>query len=324
MAEATPTGAPISVVIPVRNEAAKIQSCIEGLIGQTIPISEIIVVDSGSTDGTLEILERYPGVRVISIAPETFNHGEARNIGVREAAGDWVFLTVGDAAPADERWAEKMFAGILDDGVVGVCGKQIVPRDPNANPLDWFAPVSAGTMERFQFATAAEFDRLSSTEKLRACSWDDVSALYRRDILLRIPFRPVMFGEDALWAKDALRAGSALVYQPAARMYHFHRESAEFTFRRTIVALCFRFREFGYRYPKPRWRREVLRAAKRLVREPSLTLADRKSWLQYNWRNQIALRDAMRVFAEAADRGEESVASLCAQYSDRPPIPDKD
>jgi glycosyltransferase involved in cell wall biosynthesis len=48
----------ISVVIPVRNEAEKIATCIDGILSQTVAVSEIIVVDSGSTDGTLEILTK--------------------------------------------------------------------------------------------------------------------------------------------------------------------------------------------------------------------------------------------------------------------------
>ena len=47
----------ISVVIPVKNEAGKIRECIEGILSQSIPVLEIIVVDSGSTDGTIEILQ---------------------------------------------------------------------------------------------------------------------------------------------------------------------------------------------------------------------------------------------------------------------------
>ena len=54
----------VSVVMPVKNEALKIKACIEGILAQTVPVNEIIVVDSGSADGTLEILELFPQVQV--------------------------------------------------------------------------------------------------------------------------------------------------------------------------------------------------------------------------------------------------------------------
>ena len=50
----------VSVIIPVRNEAKRIRQCIEGILKQTVPVQEIIVIDSGSTDGTLEILAEFP------------------------------------------------------------------------------------------------------------------------------------------------------------------------------------------------------------------------------------------------------------------------
>ncbi|MEO7684544.1 MAG: glycosyltransferase family 2 protein, partial [Gemmatimonadaceae bacterium] len=185
----------VSVVIPVRNEAARIAACIEGVLAQTVHVSEIIVVDSGSTDGTLDILSRYPRVRVIEIDPADFNHGDSRNLGVQNVTSDWVVLTVGDARPADTWWIERLLEGVTDDDIVGVCGAQVVPHERDANPVEWFRPVSEPTLRRFQFSSAEEFDRLSAAEKLAACGWDDVTALYRREVLLRIPFRRTTFAE---------------------------------------------------------------------------------------------------------------------------------
>ena len=56
------SSANVSIVIPVRNEVAKIRACISGILRQTLLPREIIVLDSGSTDGTLEALAGFPGV----------------------------------------------------------------------------------------------------------------------------------------------------------------------------------------------------------------------------------------------------------------------
>lgn len=80
MEDRTRSAGSISVVIPVRDEAAKIAACTEGILSQTVQVSEIIVVDSGSTDGTLEILARYPQVWIVRIRPAGFNRGEWQNV----------------------------------------------------------------------------------------------------------------------------------------------------------------------------------------------------------------------------------------------------
>ena len=313
----------VSVVIPVRNEAAKIAECIDGILGQTIPVHEIIVVDSGSTDGTLDILGRYPSVRVIEIAPADFNHGDSRNLGVRNASGDWVVLTVGDARPADSRWIERLLEGVTDDDVAGVCGAQVVPHEKDANPVEWFRPVSEPTLRRVQYSSAVAFDALSPAAKLEACSWDDVTALYRRDVLLRLPFQRTTFAEDVLWAKDALRAGHAIAYNPGARVYHFHKESPEFTFRRTFTAMYYRYRSFGYLYDEPDLTLPMLRALRVLARERRLSVREKAFWSRYVWRNLRASAAAVRAFRKAAAEGFTALDTLHERYCGSPPIPQK-
>ena len=279
-------------------------------------------MDSGSTDGTLEILARYP-VRVIPILAADFNHGETRNVGARAATGDWVAFTVGDARAADERWLERLLEGITDDQVVGVCGSQIVPHERDKNPLDWFRPISEPRLKRVQFSAAEEFDRLSPLEKVRACSWDDVTALYRREVLMNIPFRRATFAEDALWANDALRGGHALVYNAAARVYHYHTATPDFSFRRAIATMYVRYNCFGYLHDEPDVARASLNAAGRLVREPDLTWRERLYWLRYLRRNQLAARAASRAFRRAVATDDAAVEQLYKRYCDLPSVPEK-
>ena len=313
----------MSVVIPVLDAEMTIRGCIDSLLSQTIRVSEIIAIDSGSTDGTLEILSRYPEVRVISIPASSFNHGETRNAGVRAATGEWVLLTVGDARAADDRAIENLLAGVLDDKVVAVCGKQIVPASTATNPAEWFNPVSAPRMERFQFAGPEEFDALASHEKVNACGWDDVCALYRRDVLLRIPFRPTVFGEDALWAKDALRAGLALVYNPDATVFHSHIETADYVYARTMASICLRYSAFGHVYHRPEIIGPLLRLCARILMEQSLTLYERVKWINHNVKNRLALRSAIDDFNRALSAGPQSADGTCAKYSARPPVPSR-
>ncbi len=307
----------------MKNEAGTIGACVDGILAQTHPPDEIIVVDSGSTDATLKILRTYPSVRLVQIEPADFNHGEARNIGVREARSEWVLLTVGDARPADAEWIEKLFAGVTGDSVVAVCGSQVVPHSRETNPVDWFRPMSEPELRHVSFGSAAEFDSLGPEAKSSACGWDDVTALYRRDMLLKLPFEQVMYGEDAIWAKAALRAGFTLVYNPAARVYHYHNEHPDFTFRRTLLTLCFRYQRFGVVHGCPPLGKTMLRVAHRLASESAITWTDRIRWLRYNWNTQRASRRAHDVFNSALGENLRALDSLCDSCSDRPPIPTK-
>lgn len=317
------TAPSVSVLIPVLNGARTIASCIEGVLSQTVRVREIIVVDSGSTDGSLELMARYPAVRVIRIDAADFNHGETRNLGVRAATGDWVALTVQDARPVDDLWLERLFEGVTDDQVVAVCGSQVVPHDRDKNPVEWFRPVSEPRLTRVQFSSLEEFDKLLPEEKVRACSWDDVTAIYRRDMLLSVPFRRTTYAEDALWANDVLRAGHALVYNPAARVYHYHAGTPDFSFRRTLATLFIRYRCFGYLHNEPGVGPSLLRAVGCLVREPGLTWSERFYWTRYIRRNQLAVRAASRVFREAVAADGSALEELYERYCDRPPTPEK-
>lgn len=296
----------VSVVIPVRNGVRSIRDCIEGILHQTMPVGEIVVVDSGSTDGTREILEFYSDVRVIGIEPSEFNHGETRNLGARATTGDWIAFTVQDARPADATWLERLVEGVMDEEVVGVCGSQVVPHERDKNPAEWFRPTSGPRMTRVQFASAEEFDQRSPTAKLDACGWDNVTALYRRDVLFEIPFRPVNFGEDALWAKDAIRSGHALVYNPAARVYHYHDMTPDFAFERTLATLNLRFKLAGHVYDEPSLMLPLARAISALVREPTISWRERYYWARHFWRSRVAARAAVRQFRETVAAGAGS------------------
>jgi rhamnosyltransferase len=225
----------ISVVIPVKNERTTVRACIEGILGQTLSREvEIIFLDSGSTDGTLDILQHYP-VRVHEIPASEFNHGETRNAGVRMARGELVALTVADARPQDGKWLERMARHFEDPQVAGVCGQQVVPHERDKNPLQWFRPFTKPVARRVHFPNPGEFDQLPPKDQIALCGWDDVTAMYRRSVLLALPFQKVNFSEDGIWARDALRLGHALVYDYAAKVYHYHHETFRFRFRRTYT-----------------------------------------------------------------------------------------
>lgn len=314
----------ISVVIPVKDEAKKIRACIEGILSQTIPVQEIIVVDSGSTDGTLDILKEYDKVRIIEIPGSEFNHGLTRNLGVQHAKGEYVLLTVGDARAYDEKWVENLLNGFVSDSVVAVCGSQVVPHEKDKNPAQWFRPVSQPKVTTHSY-TQDQYKALTPAEKKNACSWDDVTAMYKKEVLLEIPFQQTTYAEDALWARDALLAGYTIAYNPGARVYHYHLENAEFSFKRNYTVLYHMYKFFGVKYNVHNYKiMDYLRLVNLLRKAEKLSLSDKVKWFKYNLDLHKGLVAASKAINEAIEKGEEFMDEEHKRLCGKPPIPLKD
>ncbi|MEO7534698.1 MAG: glycosyltransferase [Ferruginibacter sp.] len=313
----------ISVVIPVKNEAAKIRACIEGILSQTVPVLEIIVIDSGSTDGTIEILKSYDIVKLLQIPSSEFNHGETRNYGVRHASGDFVILTVGDARPFDNDWIKNLLDGFDDPSVAAVCGQQVCPHEIDKNPIQWFRPVSAPVVKKYSF-TKGEFWALSPEQKKAACSWDDVNAMYRLSVLRQIPFQKTSYCEDAIWAREALLAGHTIVYNTAARVFHYHSESMDFTFKVCLTGMYFKYKYMDYIYPAPSFElRKHLSTVKTLLKTKNIGIKEKWNWFLYNVNQYKAGKNAYEVFVTALAKGEEELDEIHQQLCGKPPIPVK-
>lgn len=315
----------ISVVIPVKNGAETIEACLDGILKQSlIKNCEIIVIDSGSSDDTLNLLEKYP-VMIYQISPESFNHGLTRNFAVDLCRGEFIVMTVQDAIPANEMWLEELKCQFqLYDNVVGVCGKQIIPHHPDKNPVEWYKPISEGGAKVFSFSCEQEFERLSPAEQLAACSWDNVTAMYRKHILKKFPFSETSFGEDVMWAKTVLKKGFTLVYSNTAQVYHYHLEDYEYRVKRTIAALFLRYQLFNYEYSIPSFPIIAhLKNLRTVVKTNGLSLSVKVKWCVYNVRMLKANIYAKKVFCNCLGNSEK-LNELFIKYCQSPPIPIRD
>jgi rhamnosyltransferase len=311
----------VSIIIPVKNGAHWLRQTLQSLQDQELNGAiEIIVIDSGSTDRTLEIVRTFP-VRLIQIEPAEFNHGLTRNLGVSAALGEYVVMTVQDARPADPFWLQKMVDSFDVPEVAGVCGAQVVPHEPGNNPVEWFRPVSTPKVRSFQFRDPTQFESLTPDEKRRACAWDNVTAMYRREVLQILPFRQTNFAEDALWARDALHNGYKIVYNPAARVYHYHFEDKDFAFRRSLTVFYHMYRYFGVLPTASLLTlKRKLSIARILMKEKSITLEKKYFWYKYNINLNKAICKSAKIFQKALQQGEAELDRLHNEYCKRPPM----
>jgi rhamnosyltransferase len=298
----------ISVVIPVKNGDYWLEDTLTSIEQQTLfHCTEIIAIDSGSTDRSIEILTKHE-VRLIKIAPDSFNHGLTRNLGVEAALGEFVVMTVQDAKPVDQYWLQNLLDGFEDEKVVGVCGQQVVPHDLDKNPVEWFRPQSPPSKTKHYFQNPEGFEKLSPAEKRSVCGWDNVTAMYRKKLLLEIPFRETSFAEDALWAKDALLKGYSIVYNTAARVFHYHLSEPQFVIRRSFTVYYHFFKFFGHKPSRVRNDiKSILKNLKLLLSIKQLSLTDKYRWLSYNWRLRANINKSVDLFLKYSTQGDATL-----------------
>lgn len=276
----------VSLVVPTRNAGPEFPQVLERMLDQELDRDlEVLVIDSGSTDGTVEHLETRP-VRLIEIPPADFNHGLTRNRGIAEARGEIVALATQDALPADRHWLQRLVDCFADPQVAGAYSRQL-PR-PDAGPFirdrlsRWMA---AAREPRVQAVSSGEdLAALPPLEKLARAAFDNVSSAVRRRVALKIPFRELAFGEDLDWGYRVLQAGYRIVFEPRSLVVHSHRHSTWYEFRRVYLDHQNLHRLFGV-HTVPRLR-DVAAGTAAAVRhlwrvvgdEPGLGAAERLAW----------------------------------------------
>ena len=223
------------MVVLTLNAGPGFAETLDGVFAQKVGSDfEVIVVDSGSTDGTRE-LARARGAAVHDVSGGTFDHGATRDLGISLAGGGYVALLVQDAVPLDDRWLAAMIEDLERDPLVaGVYGRQ-VPR-PDSSPLARVlvenAPTS-GHERRKQHAGAPGGYRTLPPEKRREVAvFDNVSSCLRRSIWEEIPFGRTGFGEDLRWGERVLSRGHKIVYEPRSAVVHSHERGPLYDLRR--------------------------------------------------------------------------------------------
>ncbi len=216
----------VSVIIPVKNGMPEFGRVVEMVRKQKLDDGfEIIVIDSGSTDGSLDAIPADdPRFRLVEIEPSQFGHGKTRNLGIMESKGKFCAFLTHDAVPADEYWLEKLIDPLLNDPeVAGVFGRHIAYQD--ASPYTtWelethFAGLKAWPIVKID--DAREYARNLGLRQVFHFYSDNSSCL-RKSVWTKIPYPDVDFSEDQLWAKKIVEAGYKKAYAWDSIVYHSH------------------------------------------------------------------------------------------------------
>lgn len=200
-----------SVVIRAKNEARHIGETLEALFDPSAdPPLRVVVVDSGSTDGTVEIVQGFPAL-LVRIPPEEFTYGYALNLGIAHTEGDVVATLSAHSLPASPEWLRNLVKPFANPRVAGVYGRQI-PRG-NATVLELLGMRMTGLL-----GTKA---KLLAKQPL----FSNANGAFRRRLWDELPFDEQVGGaEDIAWARSMQSRGYLVAYEPTAAVYHSHGE----------------------------------------------------------------------------------------------------
>jgi rhamnosyltransferase len=228
----------IPIIIPTRNAGPSIGQVLEAIAAQQGPFRpEVIAIDSGSSDGTLDRLNRY-GARVLNVSPAAFNHGKTRNEALKHVRAECAVLLVQDAVPASPQWLSALVQPLIQDSsLAGTFARQL--PDIRASRVtahylsQWIAAQEVGRV--VGPLTAETFARMSPPERHAACAFDNVCSCIRLSVWKNHPFAATPIAEDLQWARDVLVAGHKLAYVPDAVVRHSHERSIGYELQRTYL-----------------------------------------------------------------------------------------
>jgi glycosyltransferase involved in cell wall biosynthesis len=251
-----------TVCIPTCDGGTLLTEVIKRVSSQRTPWPfEIIVIDSESTDGSIEQLitamakangsVRPNGFRLERIRRAEFQHGRTRNQCASLARGEFVAFLTQDALPADEFWLYNLVM-VLEraPGAAGAFGRHLpypaaspfVKRDITGH-FEGFLRHPLVLSRDTRFANMAP-----GTPAARKFLhfFSDNNACLRRSVWEAVPYPEINYGEDQVWADNIIQLGYEKIYAPAAVVYHSHSYTPTEIAERAAIEAFFFATQFGY------------------------------------------------------------------------------
>jgi rhamnosyltransferase len=214
----------VSIVIPAFNGGDRFRLVLDMIFRQKYKDFELIVIDSGSADGSVELVKKYPA-KLIQIKSSEFGHGKTRNFGATLAKGDIIVFLTQDALPSSDRWLASLIAPFSDKKIAGVYGRQIPKPDENVLDKNFFLSLYGEKDFVWTAQNCTQGDNIFS----------DANSAVRKELILMYPYKTdIIVSEDYEWAIKMLAKGYNIYYSIHASVIHSHAYNLATLFKRNF------------------------------------------------------------------------------------------
>ncbi|HTB81348.1 MAG TPA: glycosyltransferase [Opitutaceae bacterium] len=210
---------PVSIIMRSFNEAWALRKTLPALQAQEYKNWELIVIDSGSSDGSVELIQQAGPRHLLEILPHEYQPGRVLNTGMRLARSDVVIFLNADATPQDSQWLGPLVMALQDPQTAAVFSRQMPRPDCRA-------------------VFASDYDRCFGASR-ESAGWDHffsmVSSGLRRDIWARRGFLESMqYSEDDEYTRWCRSQGHRIVYCPESVVTHSHNYAPRQAYKRSF------------------------------------------------------------------------------------------
>ena len=242
----------ISVVIPTLNAGREFGWLLQKLFAQKgIGRIEVVVVDSGSKDGTVSTAKNA-GCVVVEILPSEFSHSYARNRGADAASGDYLLFMVQDAYPIGDRWMAGMVQFLRDHAEDKVVAASCAEYSRSDSDVMYDSMIHT----HYQFLGCLDYDRIgelrdSGHASLRSQGQlSDVSCMIGRDVFQQYRYRGD-YAEDLDLGIRLIQDGYRVAMLASVKVIHSHNRPAYYYLKRSFVDVVFLVGLFpDFEYPR--------------------------------------------------------------------------
>ncbi|MBX9136408.1 MULTISPECIES: glycosyltransferase [unclassified Clostridium] len=215
----------ISIIVPVYNVEKYLEKCIESILNQTYENIEIILVDDGSTDNSLNICNFYASKdkRIKVIHQENRGVSYARNVGLNLAKGDYIGFVDSDDYIEDNMY-EILINDILEnDSDISICGFKQLTLDNNII-------FNYGTNKKIVLSKEKALEGFISDKFIKEFMYAPWNKLYKRSIVTNVKFRTdLRIGEDLLFVFECLEKSNKISLYDTCKYNYINRENSLMT-----------------------------------------------------------------------------------------------
>jgi len=193
-----------AIIMRSKNEMPHVQRALEMLQHQTFRDFELFAVDSGSTDGSLNLLRKHCKTgHLTQIAPANYAPGKVLNSAIARVENPIIVLLNADAVPLSKTWLETLLAPILGNRADATFSRQVARPDA-------------------RFVVAYDYQRAYDPEKVEAPFFSAVACAFKRELWCNHKFREHGYAEDAEWARGCRIGGARIQLAAGSIVEHSH------------------------------------------------------------------------------------------------------